>query len=127
MIWWFGLERIQEKQFCCTAVAKLAVSTGPWSSICSINTEFYSQTLRPYHQKYPLSVHLLQQWWELQLQQCWSSWWWLLYSQQSSGTSEGKLQLTMIVCHTKLNSISVIPVSAHYNTSEHILHNHGYI
>ena len=103
MIWWFGLECIQEKQFCCALAAKLAVSIGPWSSICSINTEFFSQTLRPYHQKYTLSVHLLQQWLELQLQQCWSSWWWLLYSQQSSGTSEGKLQLTMIVCHLTQN------------------------
>ena len=40
---------------------------------------------------------LLWQWWELQLQQCWSSWWWLVCSLQSSGSSGGKLQLTMIV------------------------------
>ena len=37
--------------------------------------------------------------WELQLQQCWSSWWWLLYSLQSSGISRGELQVTMIVYH----------------------------
>ena len=45
--------------------------------------------------------NLLQQWWELQLQQCWSFWWWLVYILQSSGTSEGKLQLTMVVCYQK--------------------------
>ena len=45
--------------------------------------------------------NLVWQWQELQLQQRWFSWWWLLYSLQSSGTSEGKHQLTMIVCHQK--------------------------